>query len=51
MTYKMKRAGKTVMFALPISLAIALCYNVMFGAGIGMIAFAIAYSALSEKKK
>lgn len=36
--------------ALPISVGAGLCFGVVFGAGFGMIAFAIAYSSLNKKE-
>ncbi len=36
--------------ALPISIGAGLCFGAVFGAGFGMIAFAIAYSSLNKKE-
>ena len=36
--------------ALPISVGAGLCFGAVFGAGFGMIAFAIAYSSLNNKE-
>jgi hypothetical protein len=36
--------------ALPISIGAGLCFGATFGAGFGMIAFAIAYSSLNKKE-
>ncbi len=35
---------------LPISIGAGLCFGAVFGAGFGMIAFAIAYSSLNKKE-
>jgi len=46
-----EKIKKSAVISLLIAIALGVCYGAMFGGGMGMIAFAIAYSALSTKKE
>ena len=48
---KCAKKKSDAIIALPVSIAVGLIVNAVFGKGIGLIAFAIAYSSINRKDK